>query len=400
MANRFRTGMTLAMISLVVFALTTMSAMNLNYDKLFLKDESRGGWDVVVYENPNNPFARLQHTLAREDAAVADEIRAEGALLVAGDMSATEISQDGQDWSDYPVYGADEGFLENQQIPLDMIATGYENQAAVWQAVATDPDVAIIDRFTVEQGFGPSEFTLDGIDISHTEFEPPTVMLRDATSGNTRDVKVIGIISFGASGNFFGSYINKEAFLETFGEQDSTVHYAALNDPGNANQAAKDIEAALVTTGAQADSLKQIAEENTALSRNFLHLMQAFMGLGLVVGIAAIGVIAFRTVVERRQQIGMLRAIGFKRGQVSLSFLMESSFVTVLGVTSGNVLGLWLAWFLVTGDDFPGDGNTFYIPWVEITLISLLTIGASALMTIIPSRQAASVPTAEALRYE
>jgi putative ABC transport system permease protein len=124
------------------------------------------------------------------------------------------------------------------------------------------------------------------------------------------------------------------------------------------------------------------------------------MALGLVVGIAAIGVIAFRTVVERRQQIGMLRAIGFKRSQVSLSFLMESSFVTVLGVTAGNVLGLWLAWFLVTGDDFPGDGNTFYVPWIEIAFISALTIVASGLMTIIPARQAASVPTAEALRYE
>ena len=37
------------------------------------------------------------------------------------------------------------------------------------------------------------------------------------------------------------------------------------------------------------------------------------MGLGLVVGIAALGVIAARSVVERRQQIGVLRALGFHR---------------------------------------------------------------------------------------
>ena len=36
------------------------------------------------------------------------------------------------------------------------------------------------------------------------------------------------------------------------------------------------------------------------------------MALGLFVGIAALGVIAFRSVVERRQQIGMLRAIGYQ----------------------------------------------------------------------------------------
>ncbi|MCH7810545.1 MAG: FtsX-like permease family protein, partial [Chloroflexi bacterium] len=74
MANRFRTGMTLAMISLVVFALTTMSAMNLNYDKLFLQDESRGGWDVQVVENPNNPLPSVRQALQQGDSPVAGEI--------------------------------------------------------------------------------------------------------------------------------------------------------------------------------------------------------------------------------------------------------------------------------------------------------------------------------------
>ena len=399
MANRFRTGMTLAMISLVVFALTTMSAMNLNYDRLFLKDDSRGGWDVVVTENPNNPLTTVRDTLAESDAAAASEIRAEGGVLIAGFESSTEISQDGQEWSDYQVNGLDETFLVNSQIPLDLVARGYD-QATVWQELAEDRDIAVIDRFTIESGFGPSEFTLEGIDISATNFDPPTITVRDATTGVDRDVQIIGIISFGASGNFPGVYIGEDAFRETFGEPELTVHYAALEDPDNATQTARDIESALVTTGAQAESLKQIAEENNALSRNFLYLMQAFMGLGLVVGIAAIGVIAFRTVVERRQQIGMLRAIGFKRSQVSLSFLIESSFVTILGVASGSALGLWLAYFLVSGDDFPGDGNTFYVPWLEISVIAFLTITASAFMTLIPARQAASVPTAEALRYE
>ncbi len=399
MANRFRTGMTLAMISLVVFALTTMSAMNLNYDKLFLKDESRGGWDVVVTENPNNPIDGLRPTLEAQDAEVASEIRAEGGVLIAGFDSATEVSQDGVEWTDYPVQGLDDDFLINSEIPLDLVATGYD-PATVWQEIAEDRNVAVIDRFTIESGFGPSEFALEGIDTSQPTFDPVTLSVRDATTGATRDVQIIGIISFGSSSNFFGVYLGADGFLETFGDPELTVHYAALNDPDNARQVARDIESALVTTGAQSESLQQIADENNALSRNFLYLMQAFMGLGLVVGIAAIGVIAFRTVVERRQQIGMLRAIGFKRSQVSLSFLIESSFVTVLGVTSGTILGLWLAWFLVTGDDFPGEGNTFYIPWVEITVINVLTVCASALMTIIPARQAASVPTAEALRYE
>jgi putative ABC transport system permease protein len=398
MANRFRTGMTLAMISLVVFALTTMSAMNLNYDKLFLKDESRGGWDIQVIENPNNPLPSVGEALG--DAPVAEEIREEGAVLTAEFDSSTEVSQDeGQTWDDYMVRGLTDGFVENGSVPLQKFAVGYEDDAAIWEALRTEPDVAITDGFVIESGFGPSEFSLDG-NFDEDTFEAPTITVRDATTGESRDVRIIAVIAFGASSNFMGIYLGEAAFLDVFGEPDLAVHFLSLTNPDGASDAADQIEASLVTSGAQAKSLKDIAEENNALSRGFLYLMQSFMGLGLVVGIAAIGVIAFRTVVERRQQIGMLRAIGYKKSMVQLSFLMESSFVTVLGVTSGTFLGLWLAYFLVTSDDFPGEGNSFYIPWLEMIVINTLTVVASLLMTLIPSRQAASVPTAEALRYE
>jgi putative ABC transport system permease protein len=404
--------MTLAMISLVVFSLTMMSTMNLNYDKLFLNDESRGGWDVQVAENPNNPIPDLKGTLDADGATVAQDIKADGAVLIAGFDSATEVSQADPDvtekrslgadvgWDDYPVRGLTDGFIENGDVPLQKIAIGYENSEAVWQALQSESDVAIIDGFTIEGGFGPSEFQLDGMADAGDTYDAPTITIRDSATGESRDVRVIGVIAFGASSNFPGVYVGEDTFLEVFGEPEMAIHYVALTNPDEAKDAAREIESALVTSGAQADSLVDLANEENALSRGFLYLMSAFMGLGLLVGIAAVGVIAFRTVVERRQQIGMLRAIGFKKNTVALSFLLESSFVTILGVTSGILLGLWLAYFLVTGDDFPAEGQQFYIPWLQITVIGVFTVLASLLMTWIPSRQAASVPTAEALRYE
>ena len=64
-----------------------------------------------------------------------------------------------------------------------------------------------------------------------------------------------------------------------------------------------------------------------------------FMGLGLIVGVAALGVITARAVVERRQQIGVLRAIGFRRRMVQISFLLESSFIALTSIVVGTVLG-------------------------------------------------------------
>jgi ABC-type antimicrobial peptide transport system permease subunit len=80
---------------------------------------------------------------------------------------------------------------------------------------------------------------------------------------------------------------------------------------------------------------------------------------------------------------------------------MESSFITLLGVFSGIGMGLLLAQQLMQGDEFGAGGTTgFYIPWLQITAIGTFAFLASLVMTIIPSRQASSIPIAEALRYE
>ncbi|MBK5226179.1 MAG: ABC transporter permease, partial [Thermoleophilia bacterium] len=130
------------------------------------------------------------------------------------------------------------------------------------------------------------------------------------------------------------------------------------------------------------------------------NLLTGFMGLGLIVGIAALGVIAARAVVERRQQIGMLRAIGFRRGMVQKAFLLESSFVAILGITIGSVLGLTLCYSVMTfiAKDMPG--LTYKIPWFNTIFIGVLAYAASLLTTYLPARQASRVYPAEALRYE
>jgi putative ABC transport system permease protein len=124
------------------------------------------------------------------------------------------------------------------------------------------------------------------------------------------------------------------------------------------------------------------------------------MTLGLFVGIAALGVISTRAVVERRQQIGVLRAIGYQRRMVAASFLLESSFISMLGILIGVVLGLILSYNFVefTRKDTPQ--IVFDVPWLQITGIIVLSYIASLITTILPARQASQVYPAEALRYE
>ncbi|HEX8919506.1 MAG TPA: FtsX-like permease family protein, partial [Chloroflexota bacterium] len=132
----------------------------------------------------------------------------------------------------------------------------------------------------------------------------------------------------------------------------------------------------------------------------FNNLLLAFMALGLIVGIAALGVIAMRATVERRQQIGMLRAIGFQRSMVRSSFLLESSFVSLLGTGIGMSLGLLLGHQVV--DYFGKSDPSLHaaVPWLQVAAFGLLTYLAALATTWLPAWQASRVYPAEALRYE
>jgi putative ABC transport system permease protein len=418
-ASKFRTGMTLAMIALVVFALTMMSTMNSNFDRVFINEENFGGWDVEVRENENNP---LEGGLEQALQSTSDDFDTSGfeavGSLTTAPLGAGELCQpdttdcsapDNRDF--FVIKGADGVFLTESRIPLQARANGFESDDAVWAALATDPTLAVIDNAAIggdfDIGGGPDLFSLDGIAEDVKEFDAIPIEISDRETGASTGVQVIGILSLGASAStdgisgFSGLITSPETVSQVFAEAEATNFFVRLADDGDAEDVAQEIEAVLVESGAQAVSIEEERAEANAAFNSFFYLLQAFAGLGLFVGIAAVGVVAFRSVVERRQQIGMLRAIGYTRGMVALSFVLESAFTALLGVLAGMGLAILLAYFLLNSDEFSATGITsVYIPWGQIAMIGGFALGATLLMTFIPSRQAASVPIAEALRYE
>ena len=83
--------------------------------------------------------------------------------------------------------------------------------------------------------------------------------------------------------------------------------------------------------------------------RGLLNLiLQGFMGVGLLAGVAALGTLSTRAVVERRRQIGVLRALGFSARAVGGGLLVESAVVALLGAALGVGVGLFVASNTVT----------------------------------------------------
>lgn len=416
LANKFRTGMTIAMMSLVVFALVMISTMSLNFRRLFLNPDARGGWDVQVSElstntlgnsNPSgNPLGPLGDALTKAsyDTGNIDAV----AGVFVGHPRTTEIVQLHPDRSEtkphnFQVLGADRVFLEQNTIGLQARAAGFTSDRAVWDAVRDDSNNAVIDGSVVPGiNYGnvtESRFTLDNYASGQRNFEPFPLFIQEST-GKRRAVRVIGIMDRGPSETYNGLIVNQDAFSNALPPLFSRYYIRTKPGTDNSAEAAK-IQKALAQQGISAHSIQRQVEDNQRLNSAFFYLIQGFMALGLFVGIASLGVIAFRTVVERRQQIGLMRAIGFSRSNIALSFVLESAFVASLGIVNGVWLALLLANRLISSDEFKTAGFTsFYVPWAQIAVMAILVFTVSVLTTLIPSRQASSIPIAEALRYE
>lgn len=427
LANKFRTGMTIAMMSLVVFALVMISTMNVNFRRLFLSDDSRGGWDVQVQALPvdsfdqnanGNPLGPLGEALARGLCQQVNNLGANCAYDTGTIESIAQVSvanerttqiaelKGGQEQERKPfkIIGADRTFLEQNTIGLQARAAGFESDRAVWDAVRDEPSNAVIDGSVVPginyANVTESRFTLSNYESGTRRFTPFPMMISETGTNKVKPVRIIGIMNRGPSETYAGIWINSNALGQDFTAA-FDQYYIRLQPGADAQAEAKAMERILGQYGVTAKSIKREVEKSQALSSAFFYLVQGFMGLGLIVGLAALGVIAFRTVVERRQQIGLMRAIGFSRTNVALTFLLESAFIAVLGIVNGVWLALLLADRLLSSRAFSTAGFTsFYVPWLQIVLMAAGVFLASVLTTLIPSRQASSIPIAEALRYE
>jgi putative ABC transport system permease protein len=176
-------------------------------------------------------------------------------------------------------------------------------------------------------------------------------------------------------------------------------YFLRLPEGADARATANAIEGAFSRSGLQTSLPKEeLAESRTSINGIF-YLLQGFVGLGLLIGITALGVITIRAVVERRQQIGVLRAIGFQRNMVQWVFLLENMFVAGLGTFIGYALALTFSYNLylqVAADQ----GLAFLPPWPALIGIGLAVFAATLFTAWLHARQGAKVIIAEALRYQ
>ena len=401
--HRFRMGMTLVMFSLVLFALTVMSVLiNSRSSQQLDSNQVIGGYDVYGSISPSNPIHHISARIAA-NPSLRSRIAAVGGLgQIPVDLR--QPGQRNQHWQGGSADIADDSYLASTHFTLHSRATGYTSDAQIWQTLRTHPGYAVVDNAlvgsTVETGGG---FHIQGFTSSDTTFRPAHIEMRDSRTNRVIHLTVIGTVdqSTGYYTAAAGVYTGRSTLIAAHDVPPTSNVYLFRVAPGqNVHQTALALGSAFLTNGLDVKETQVEYQGSVALDVGIDNLLAGFMGLGVIVGIAALGVIATRSVVERRQQIGMLRAIGFQRRMVQASFLLESGIVAVLGTLIGVGLGLVLSYQVVAYFDKTNPGLPFVIPWTEVGLILLAVYLASLLTTFLPAWQASRVYPAEALRYE
>jgi putative ABC transport system permease protein len=160
----------------------------------------------------------------------------------------------------------------------------------------------------------------------------------------------------------------------------------------------QDIRRRFLANGADGDTVRGLIDQLFSQNNAFFTLMQQFVAVGLVVGIAGIGVIMVRAVRERRRQIGVLRALGFGKRTVAWAFIVEASFVAVSGTLLGVGIALIATWGLTTSGASWAEGLKFAIAWRDIVFIVGLAVIAALAAAVLPARAASDIEPAAALR--
>jgi putative ABC transport system permease protein len=130
-------------------------------------------------------------------------------------------------------------------------------------------------------------------------------------------------------------------------------------------------------------------------------LLVLIASISLLVGGIGIMNIMLATVTERTREVGIRRALGAKRRDITLQFLIEAVVQTSVGGMIGVVLGLGsvvdipVLWQAATGEHLPAK-----IHVTSIFLSLAVSVGVGVLFGWYPANRAAQLDPIEALRHE
>ncbi|HIC49341.1 MAG TPA: ABC transporter permease [Dehalococcoidia bacterium] len=408
MAAKFRTGLTVAMFALIIFTLMIFSVLNGIGDITSEQPERvTGGFDIKSSINRELPIV----------GDIRDSLNMSDFTVVAGasniPIEVREFEGENNTFKTSKLVSLENGFFETTKWRMAYFDPKYgSTDEEIWGKLLENPDLVVANYSVIPSGdpFGPPDRSFKTSYLNPgdlIEMESFAVEIKERkTAVEPSRLTVIGIVERLASGRGWdadsATFYSSRSLASKITKENIPldVFYFSLKNKDDVSNYTQKLEKIFLANSMDAENLLQRLEDENATGDAFNKLFQGFSGLGLVVGVAAIGVLSVRAVVERRQSIGVLRAIGFRSSMIRAQFLIESSFITLLGIVVGIFLGILQSWLIFLEISKELEGAKFVVPIADVGVLIGVTILASILASVIPANAASKTYPAEALRYE
>jgi putative ABC transport system permease protein len=250
----------------------------------------------------------------------------------------------------------------------------------------TDGDIADIagDRIGMRSGLA------EGLSIGDS------VTIEFARTGE-QSLELAAI--FEARGIGAGLLVDSETFADNFTEQFDSQIFLDLA-PGvsleNGRDQVESVTARYV--GSQVLDQEELATEASSRIDELVRLVFGLLGVAVVVALIGITNTLTLSVLERRREIGLLRAVGLSRRQLRTAINWEAILIALLGAALGMGLGLTFAWAVITALD--DEILRMSIPWGRVGLSLIGAALAGLLAAAVPAWRASRRNILEAISYE
>ncbi len=392
---RTRTALSIFIFGLVIFTVTTLTMISGILAVGVPKEvsDSSGGYDIAAFSAyPVDMWGQINATNGLvEKANISSMVQ-----LSIGQASVTVLNSNGTNKGaafGYDVIGAVTSLYSEGNFPLtSWNTTLYPTQEDAWNAVRDNMSLAMVD--------GSASTTSSGyVNIGSSDLRGVSVgdhlNLEDQNDRN-QTVTVVGILRAQAINAVFvdNNYVRND--LQVNG---TNLFLIKLGGGLDAARQATLVQSQFWQYGVSAIPISSVAQAAVDQINGILNLIEAFLALGLVIGITGLGIITIRSIHERKIEIGMMRALGYTKRMIVMNFALESAFVSVLGIVIGSLLGIVVGYQLWQ-NAFQSMDMNFIIAWPQIVIVGFLTFLATLLSAIPAARGANKVSPAEVLRFE
>jgi ABC-type antimicrobial peptide transport system permease subunit len=384
--NPSRSALTIGLIATASFLIVAMSAFRMD------PSESGTGGFELVGESSQPIFADLNDQLVRDDllASLAEELA--GTQVYAfrvqpgDDASCGNLYQAAQP----RVLGVSPEFVERFDDPL-VASFAFSASAAGTDKEQQNPWRMLGSRTTSDGDEIPVVIDKDTAMYSLHLYKGIGQTFDTNYQGRKVTFRVVGLLGVSV---LHGSLLIGEAdFRRLFPTIDGYRQFLIETPEGQADKVAALLEDTLGDQGFDASDSEKLLVGLLAIQNTYLRTFQSLGALGLLLGTFGLATVQLRNILERRGELALLRATGFRKVRLAQMVLFENLFLLVTGLLAG----VGAALIAVLPHVLSGGAA---VPWGELAALLSIVLLVGVLAGLIASLNTLRAPLLSALREE